>query len=370
MKTRIKILTLLFVSSLLVQAPAFACCGDGKAAAEGASRAGELVSQNIATAAQTLSGWLQKLDLTISTGFGRLTAEIAKQTAAMRTFALGNAAVQSQLYVEKARAEAQVRYAPSPRQCFEAAGGVGAGVASASVAPTLQTLNSNLASRTMFTPNTAAAVGKIYDDHVDKYCSQQDVDLGRCSRPVDPALQNADVRADSMLNTSSYTPEQIAAAQAFVTNVVNPMPTQNIPKDWEKAPQGKTFVAGQYIEQARASVAANSLNAAVARRIPIQGLGTAAMLNKADVSEQELIESQVRGRFESPAWYKMIAGFSIENLFREANKMQALRLQMDLDNYKQTERIEAVLATQLAISVKQDSDRRQQEARRIAGGKQ
>ena len=59
----------------------------------------------------------------------------------------------------------------------------------------------------------------------------------------------------------------------------------------------------------------------------------------------------------------MIAGFSIENLFREANKMQALRLRMDLDNYKQNERIEALLATQLAISVEQDSDTRMREAR-------
>ncbi|MHB1592243.1 MAG: hypothetical protein ACYCTW_12040, partial [Sulfuricella sp.] len=180
------------------------------------------------------------------------------------------------------------------------------------------------------------------------------------------AMHNADVRADVTLNTSSYTPEQIAAAQAFVNNVVNPMPTQNIPKNWESTSQGKTFIAGQYIEQARASVAANSLNAAIAARTPIAGLGTSAMLNKADVSSLELIESLVRGRFESTDWYKMIAGFSLENLFREANKMQALRLRVDLDNYKQNERIETLLATQLAIAVEQDSDSRMRDARLAA----
>lgn len=366
MKTKTTLVVLFLVGSLFVQTPAFACCGDGKEAAAGATKAGEMMTRAISNTAELLVSWLERLNLTIEAGFGRLNAEIAKQTAAMRTFAQGNAAVQSQLYMEKARADAQTRYEPSPRQCFEAAGGAGAGVAGASAVQASRTLNSNFASRTLFTPNTSAAVGKIYDDHVDKYCSQQDVDLGRCSRPVDPSMQNADVRADATLNTSSYTPDQITAARAFVNNVANPIPTQNIPKDWEKTPQGKTFVAGQYIEQARASVAANSLNAAVAARTPIQGLGSAAMLNKADVSQLELIESQVRGRFESPAWYKMVAGLGMENMLREVVKIMALQTSMDFDNYKKTERIEAVLATQLAISVEQDSAVRMRELRSAA----
>lgn len=367
MKTKNNLVALLFVGSLFfIQSSANACCGDGKIAGAGAERAGDEIVRAISSSTDALILWLTRINTTIETGFGKLFAEIEKQTAAMRTFAQGNTAVQAQLHIEKARADAQTRYEPSPRQCYEASSGAGAGVASAGMERTLRTLNSDSANRTLFTPNTSAVIGKIYDDHVDKYCSQQDADLGRCARPVDPAMQNADVRADVTLNTSSYTPGQIAAAQAFVNNVVNPMPTQNIPQKWETTSQGKAFVAGQYIEQARASVAANSLNAAVAARTPIAGLGSAAMLNKADVSELELMESQVRGRFESPVWYKMIAGFSMENLFREVNKMQALRLRMDLDNYKQNERIETLLATQLAIAVELDSDTRMRGARLAA----
>lgn len=354
----------------LAQAPAEACCGDGKEASGASKKAGEMIADAISNSESAIVAWLEKANITISSGFGRLNAEIAKQTAAMRAFEQGNAAVQAQMVMERARAEAAVKYRMSPRVCYEIAGGSSATVAAGEVKETLNDLNRDFAKRTLFTPNTMAAVGRIYDDHANKYCSQQDVDQGRCSRAADLRLQDADVRADTMLNSSSYTPEQIVAARAFVINVTNPMPTQNIPQKWEATPQGKTFVAGQYIEQARASVAANSLNAAVAARTPIQGLGSAAMLNKADVSELELMESQVRGRFESPAWYKMIANFSVENLFREANKMQALKLWLDLDSYKQRERMEAVVATQLSIAVKQDTDRRQQEARRIAGAKQ
>ncbi len=357
------ILAVSVAAALLVNTgPTLACCGDGKSAAAGAEAAGFMVSGAIESAKLTVVAWLERLNTTIATGFGKVMAEIQRQTAALRTMEEGNAAVLSQLHMERARAEAATRYEPSPRLCFEASGGAASGVASTSVDQTWRGLNDKASARALFTPNTSAAVAKLYDEHASKYCSQQDADLGRCSA-VDPKMQNADVRADVLLNTPSYTPEQIAAAQAFVTNVANPVPTQNIPASWEKTSQGKAFVAGQYIEQARASVATNSLNAAIAARTPIQGLGTAAMLNKADASKQELIESQVRGRFESPAWYKMIAGFSLENMMREVVKSRALQAQMDLAEYQRTERIEAVLSTQLAIANKQDAELRQRELR-------
>jgi hypothetical protein len=155
-----------------------------------------------------------------------------------------------------------------------------------------------------------------------------------------------------------------------VNNVANPFPTQNIPQSWEKTAQGKTFVAGQYIEQARASVVANSFNAAIAERMPIQGLGTRAQVSKADISELELMESQVYGRFASKEWYTMLAGFGVEQLLREIAKIDAYQLWTGLKDYRQNERIEQVLATQLAIAVKLDSEQRLREARRAAGDKQ
>lgn len=351
--------------SVFMTTPVKACCGDGAAAALGATAAGGAVVGAISGATSVIVLWLERMTITIASGFGKVVAEIMKQTAAQRVMSEGSVAAQTQLYMEKARADAQAKYELSNRACYESAGGAAAGVAAGETREALSDLNRGFANRTLFTANTSAAVGKIYSDHQQKFCSQQDADLGRC-RVVDAKMQNADVRADAILNSTSYTLDQIDAAKAFVNNVANPMPTQNIPKEWEKTDQGKTFVAGQYIEQARASVAANSLNAAIAVRVPVNGLGSAAMLNQANVSELDLMESQVRGRFESPAWYRLIAGFGIENLLREANKMQALKLWMDLKSYQQMERVEMVLATQLAIDVKRDSEQRLREARSAA----
>lgn len=363
------LLSTAIITALIAVPPAHACCGDGEVAAAGAKWAAAGVVAAIETSTAALVKWLERLNMTIASGFGKLNAEIIKQTASLRVMSEGAIAAQTQLYMEKARGDAQARFELSPRACYEVSSGTSATIAAGKVAAAQASLGADFATRSLFTPNTAAAVAGIYDEHVNKYCSQQEVALGRC-QAVSTDMQNADVRADVALNTSSYTPEQIAAARAFVNNVTNPVPTQNIPQAWEKTAQGKTFVAGQYIEQARASVAANSFNAAIAERIPIQGLGTRAMVNKADISELELMESQARGRVESKEWYTMIAGFGIENLLREVVKISAYQAWTGLKNYHQNERIEQVLATQLAIAVKQDSEHRLREARRAAGDKQ
>lgn len=353
------------VVAALASSNAQACCGDGEVAAVGAKAAAAGVVTAIEASTVALNAWLERLNTTIAIGFGKVSAEIMKQTAAQRVMNEGMIATQTAAYLDQRAAEGALKFKDSPRSCFEVSSGAAAAIASGKVAATQASLGSDSARRSLFTANTAAAVGKLYEDHVSKYCSQQDAALGRC-QAAPSGLQNADVRADVALNASSYTPEQFAAAQAFVTNVTNPVPTQDIPKDWEKTDQGKTFVAGQYLEQARASVAANSFNTALAERVPIQGLGTRAQLNKADVSELELMESQTRGRFESVEWYRMIAGFGVEQLLREVAKMDAYRIWTGLKNYRQNERIEQVLAAELAISLKQDSEQRLREARRSA----
>ena len=353
------------VVATLASSNAQACCGDGEVAAAGAKWAGAGIVAAIEASTVALASWLERLNTTIAISFGKVTADIMKQTASQRVMNEGMIAAQTQLYMEKVRADAQSKFQLSPRSCFEVSSGMSAGIAADKVTANQTALGARFAQRSLFTANTAAAVRKIYDEHAEKYCSAQDAALGRC-KAASADMQNADARADVALNASSYTPEQFAAAQAFVSNVTNPVPTQNIPKDWEKTDQGKTFVAGQYIEQARASVAANSFNAALAERVPIQGLGTRAMVNKADISELELMESQTRGRFESVEWHRMIQGFGVEQLLREVAKIDAYRIWTGLKNYRQNERIEQVLAAQLAVAVKQDSEQRLREARRSA----
>ncbi|MGH8156669.1 MAG: hypothetical protein ACREPQ_00985 [Rhodanobacter sp.] len=355
-------LLLLFVGTGLYSTRASACCGDGAIAAQGATQAGSTVSNTVTQATSTLQSWLQQIDNHIQQGFGQLQVELQRQTAEQRTIQQGSIAVQSQLYMEKARADAADKFAVSPRACFETAGGAAVATAADETAQNVNDLNRNATSRTLFTANTSAAVNQMVQNHMNQYCSAQDAALGRCSA-VSSDMQNADVRADTLLSHSSLSPSQITAAQALQANLVDPMPTQNIPQGLENTQAGKMFVAGQYIEQAGLSVAQNSLSQAIAVRTPVQGLGSSAMMNTPDISEMGLMEAQVQGRFESPQWYQMVAGMSDTNLLREMNKQMALKLWMDLRTYKQQERIETSIATILALDVRRDSQTNLKEAR-------
>lgn len=360
MSNRKTLAVALTTAFLFSASPARACCGDGEIAAGAAVKAGYAMSGAIYTSAATIEAWLERLTMTIASGFGKVVAEIMKQTAAQRVMAEGMVAVQTQNYWDKVNGDRAIKYEVSDRACYESAGGTAASVAAGETREAVADLGRKFAARSLYTPNATAALGKIYTDHQDKYCSQQDADLGRC-RPAPAQVQNADIRADLSLNVSRYTPEQAEAAQALINNLANPTPTQNLPKDLEKTKEGQTYVALQNVEQARLSVAANSLNNLAASRLPIKGLGSAAMLNQPDVSENDLIESQIRGRFESSSWHTMLVGFSLENLFRELNKQEALKLYMQLKDLQRLERIEMVLATSLALDVEKDA--RQRDAR-------
>ena len=356
-----KALAVAVTTAFLLFAPgASACCGDGEAVVIGTKTMSAGIVSAIETSTGVIQSWLERMTMTIGSGFGKVVAEIMKQTAAQRVMAQGVVAVQTQAYWDKVNGDRAIKYEESKRVCYEAAGGSAAGVAAGETREYVADLGRKFASRSLYTPNAQATLGKIYSDHQDKYCSQPDAELGRC-KPAPAPLQNADIRADLSINVSRYTPEQAEAAQALINNLANPTPTQNLPKDLEKTKEGKTYVALQGVEQARLSVAANSLNHMVASRLPVKGLGSAALLNQPDVSENDLIESQIRGRFESPSWHALLAGFSLNNLLREMNKQQAVRLYMSLKELQRWERIELILATSLALDVEKDA--RQRDAR-------
>ena len=117
-----------------------ACCGDGAAAALGAKAAGAGIVAAIEASTITVAAWLEQLNTTIAIGFGKVSADIMKQTASQRVMNEGMIAGQTQLYLEKARGDAQTKYQLSPRSCFEVSSGAAATIASSKVAATQTSL--------------------------------------------------------------------------------------------------------------------------------------------------------------------------------------------------------------------------------------
>ncbi|WP_141097947.1 hypothetical protein [Stenotrophomonas maltophilia] len=358
----------LAIGGYFAAAPSTACCGDGVIAATGAEAAGASVVAAIASSTSAITLWLERINSNISSGLGQVVQEVSKQTASQQVYENGTIQANTALYIEEKKGKAQEDFALSPRACYETQASSAVGSSAASSADTTRALMKGVQDRTLGTSSTAAAVDRLFRTHADKFCSDKDVALGRCSRAAPADLQNADVRADNILSRDVLSDDQFAGAEAFVHNVVNAVPTQNIPAGWEKTPQGKAFVAGQLMEQSKLSAAALSMSNMVALRRKESGLGQKAGLNVADVSPMQLLKSQVNGRFTDPAWYQMIVGpgFGEVNQLRESNKMMALQLYIDLLRYEQMERVEMILATDVATSVKRDSEQRLAQARAAA----
>ena len=363
----LSLVTALSVGTYFATAPSAACCGDGAIAATGATSAGATVSAAISAATGTIVTNLQLINDTLANGFGKTYAEMAKQTAATKTIEEGAIQAQTALYMADKEGQALVAAQVSPRACYELQAATAIGQADSTQASVVQSITKTMTDRTLYTPNTAGAISSAYRTHTSKFCSDEDVRLGRCNTAAPADLQNADIRADNLIARDVLNPDQQAAASAFIQNVLNPIPTQMLPKGWESTDAGKTFIAGQMAEQGRTSVAANSFAHMAASRHVQPGLGTAAGLNVPDISMRQLIRSQADGRFLSPKWYEMLAGMTSEhNLLRELNKQMAFSLWMDYQAYEQNERIEAVLATDMAINAKRDSEARLAQARQAA----
>lgn len=357
----------LSIGTYFATAPSAACCGDGAIAAVGATSAGASVSAAIGSATSTIVQMLNQINDTLTNGFGKMYAEQSKQTAAEKVIQEGMVKAQTQLYMEERRADATLAMKLSPRACYEVQAAGAVGEADAVYDGVVQSVNRVMTDRTLYTPNTAGAIAEIYRTHTEKFCSDQDVRLGRCGSAVEADLQNADIRAENLLARDVYTEKQEEGALAFVKNVVAPIPTQLLPKGWEKTPAGKEFIAGHMVEQGRNSVAANSFANMMALRKVQPGLGAKAGLDTADVSLKQLIRAQADGRFLSPQWYKMIGTAQSEHqLLREINKQMAFQIWLDYQTFEQNERLEAVLATDMAVTAKRDGEARLADARRAA----
>jgi hypothetical protein len=104
-----------------------------------------------------------------------------------------------------------------------------------------------------------------------RYCSNSDKDRGRCDSIASSTMQNADLTVNTIFTPgdgqyATLSDEERDAANAFVRNVVNPIPLQRLPAASVKSEQAKAADADMLVDQAALSVAAHSFNAAIAHR--------------------------------------------------------------------------------------------------------
>lgn len=212
----------------------------------------------------------------------------------------------------------------------------------------------------MYVDNASVAAREVMDNYRGKYCSDFDVQRGRCTAAVSADMQGASLQAGTLLTPTSgetYTPQEAQAAADFIQMVTNPMPEESLPKGLEKSRSGERFVLAQMHAQAQMSVANSALNHVMASRNP-QGTG-----NKDAISVVGMLKDIAGSTFGNSKHEKEVVGTGEKPMYQLINLHLADANWMDYQTYNQNERIESILAAQLAVIAKNRSDSQMGSAR-------
>lgn len=306
-----------------------------------------------------------------------ISATVEKQTGAMKELTQARLNYDAAVETSRASAEAEDKYGSQVEMesmCDVAGTGQAAAIAANSANINGKALSVAYTRRDLYIASAEVAKQNIIKDH-EKYCSAVDDQRGRCTREpgADITQENADLNAGSLLapaNGSTYSDDESAAAQDFIRMVVNPIPPELLPRGLEKEPKGKEYILATMIAAAQNSVAYNSLSQIWSSHAADAGLSAATGESPGEaLSMIGVMKKFVYSRFVEPKWKADLAGMDTNGLLKEVAILMAGQNWMDYQGYLQAERIEAVVATQLAIAARDHNEKRLTQLRaKIASG--
>ncbi len=189
--------------------------------------------------------------------------------------------------------------------------------------------------------------------HESRYCAEPDRARGRCATAG--ALPDGDLDAGLLLDARGYTPEQDAAAQAFLDNLTAPAPVAALPAHLEKSPQADQLRGFLLNYAARKAVARKALATAYAERKRAAGIhgGDGRTGEK---SAQEILFDDYERRFGSPEWADQVLKAPPGALEREKLMVETWNMQMAMRQYRQAQDTQVVLATLLDVMADQQAE--------------
>ena len=194
-----------------------------------------------------------------------------------------------------------------------------------------------------------------------KYCSKQlSAESGSTGFVCQPQtggtandaqyLQMGDVSTYVLLESLVYTPAVMSAAQTVIQKLVNPLPDGKY-KGGVQNSSTQDF-AKRLADHATFSVALNSFNEMFGMRTPDTTLGVSGGAGNSKLS---IMQNEASRRFEETDSTNFTAVLSNPSspvtelgALKQLAAMKAFKLWMDYQRFRQGERIEALLATQLS----------------------
>jgi len=211
---------------------------------------------------------------------------------------------------------------------------------------------------------------KIFSKHLTQYCGDQTADLLGCKKTT---LPDADITVGSLLMGAglpgksrdyTFSDRQVDAGKSYIKNVISALPEQHITPEAAKLPAGQALMVKQMSKQAKLSLAAKPFVDSLAWRSPQPGLG--GQIAKIWAAEKQIgisvppdfkgkfqgtdaaspysfLQTEVDRRAGNPQWLIDFGKSSPEARVTEQGYMQALQLQLSMNQIMRMEKIELLL---------------------------
>ena len=192
-------------------------------------------------------------------------------------------------------------------------------------------------------PSMAPADAMI-TKHFGTYCAGG-AESGSCTQ--DPLLQFGDVKISSVISGTAYDDSRIQAAEDFLTNYISPPNTPFVTNFQSKESDGKisaaTVTADPNLKSSYVQALSDEALLSVVRESFAEMIAKRKVNSSTNASWMQSMESEVLQRAMNTAWGTTLAAMNGQQLNAEQAKMQAQQLLLAYENYRQGERIEALL---------------------------
>lgn len=234
--------------------------------------------------------------------------------------------------------------------------------------------------RNMGTVNANDEAKSVQSNYAKSYCSDgdqkagvKDPETGKVCTPVAVELQNAGIRADVFLSpvaNMTYSAQEAKAAEDFIVMVTNPIPVELLPESQEKSLSGDKFQLAMMSVNARLSAAQYVMEQSRASKVALDLENPGASGYTGALSVIGNMQRFVQERFGNEKYTdKLDASTNGYGLYKELSLQMAFNNWMDFHGYLQNERIEGMLAVELAAAATKRADRQMSLAKSMVKGR-
>lgn len=320
------------------------------------------IQNMISSAVDNINGRIDLMENSIvemlKQGFASVVGTIAKQTQAEE--GLNDALIASNREDLKVQARAQAeswRFQDTADACYPA-------TAKAAMLPGRQVIGSfdtqaGAARRAWTSGDVASATGGARVEPMEFRNQTRE----RYGRSADPQVRNFDVDGRAIsASTGTYTQAQIPAAEAYMRNIIDPLPARKPSEDDIKVDRAIGPAYDSYV--ARVNVANEAMRPLLALRAPTMALGSwanGAVGGRKDgtpypneISWRDVIDVEVDRRM-SIDWEAKMAAAPDAAIIREVNRQMSIANAIAWQSYQRLESLAAIAATQVAREVEKDA---------------